>query len=177
MTKKLSEEVSKELLEITRKFEEQYYKFVRDTSGESHLQIILRGHLYIEYELLTLLKKHLKHPQLIIGKLKFSDIVNLVFALGLLPIEYIKVFRRVNKLRNSFAHQLDFTLNEEDITRLLESFTPELQKSFHSFLKSKQDDDITSRLQTALFTIWCYVIEQNIIPPHIRELLDQRFSN
>lgn len=173
MNKELSVEVIKEFEEIALKFEGQYNKFIRDTDGESHFQIILRAHLYIEHELLAILEQHLKYPHIILDKIRFIDIVNLVFALGLLPIEDIKVFQKINRLRNLFAHDLEFTLNDEDISQLLNLFNPSLQKSFHSFLKSKKNVNTTTRLQTALFTIWSYVIGQNIIPSHIKDMIDE----
>lgn len=68
------------------KITEQVREFLTVTDGEDSLQIVLRGHLYVEYELERLLRHNIENPDSILtNRFMFMNKLNLATALGLLP--------------------------------------------------------------------------------------------
>jgi len=80
------------------------------------LNSLLKGHLFIERILDTLIKKALQKPEILYNKqqLTFSFKVNLAASLGVLPEEYWGPIKALNKIRNNYAHDLNYqvTINE-----------------------------------------------------------------
>ncbi|WGU96424.1 hypothetical protein QJQ58_09380 [Paenibacillus dendritiformis] len=150
-----------EIEALWRFFKEMLNKFELDTKGESHIQIVLRAHLYIENELNKLLNNALKHPEIIVNYMRFVDKLRLVFAIGILPIDEMDVIKKINRLRNSFAHDLSFEINDSIIEEITNSFSENQRKVFSTFYKS--ETDLTNKLRTALFTTWIMLFEANHI--------------
>lgn len=95
-------------------------KFNEDTEGEDELQVILRGHLYLEYELEKLLRLELAEPDCILtNRFMFASKVNLAVALGLLPKDIKKMYEKLNSIRNNYAHQLDFKITEKHLNDIV----------------------------------------------------------
>ncbi|RKP55563.1 hypothetical protein D7Z26_10295 [Cohnella endophytica] len=171
MGDKSEDEIINQLEDISQRFEAQYNKFIRDTEGENYFQIILRAHLYIEHELRILLTNNLKHPEIIGDRIKFTEITRLVFALGLLPLEEMPSINRINKLRNAYAHNLGYEIDEREVNSLLDSLSEKQKSSFKRF--NKETKDLITILKNALYIIWINLIETNIIPNHIRDYLNK----
>jgi len=164
---KIEDEIDYQLLAITNLYEEQHAKFSEDTEGESTFQIILRSHLYIEHELRIILFKNVRYPDLLGDKLKFSDFTKLVFALGLLPKEEMTVIKKINNLRNQFAHNLQYTIEEKEIITLLDSVSPSKRKRFAKF----NSTTTLNKLKDILFLVWTDLVSYNLIPKHVKEHL------
>ncbi|MBI5150418.1 MAG: hypothetical protein HZA28_06575 [Candidatus Omnitrophica bacterium] len=85
------------------------------------LSVILKTHLYIENCLNELLKMNLPHPQYILDKsfsqkLDIFEALNLGFPPGNGLIE--TKLKLINKIRNSFAHNLDKKLTNKEFQQL-----------------------------------------------------------
>lgn len=106
----------------------------------------LGAHLYIENELNKLLRKSLKYPDDLIGtKMRFIDKLRLVFAMGIIPMEEMEVMVKVNKLRNSFSHNLDYVINESIVNDIIDSLSDRRKVLFS--LTHKDDGDLTDKLR------------------------------
>ncbi|RUT27657.1 hypothetical protein EJP77_18690 [Paenibacillus zeisoli] len=166
----LNNEDANETLQILEKFELQFSKFEEDTRSENIIQIILRGHLYIEHELKQILEKSLAHPEMLGDRLKFSDFTRLVFAIGALDLEYYSVINELNKFRNKFAHDLNFVFTEEHLNKLEECLSNDLRDYY---LRSKEQYNTTiDKTRNLIFWVWQTIIAENIIPKHIKEKLN-----
>lgn len=80
------------------------------------LQVIIRGHLKVESELITLIEADLQRPEALdLNDLNFPVKVDLAIAMNLIPKHYRPIMRRLNLLRNRFAHNLDSEVTQQDI--------------------------------------------------------------
>ncbi|PHA61734.1 hypothetical protein [Bacillus wiedmannii] len=123
---------------MLKEFKEVTSKFMEDTEGENELQVILRGHLYLENEIERLLRFVLVEPDFILTeRFMFMNKVNLAFALGLIPKDRIAGYKKINKIRNEYAHKLDFEITEKDASDIL-SVLPKEVKALHPI-----PDDLT----------------------------------
>jgi hypothetical protein len=106
-----------ELTAEARKFSFDREKFkARLYKGERWQQLI-QAHLYIDHVLTQLLVEALKRPNEIqASRLGFSQKLDLINALDLIPEDFIAPIQFINKLRNKIAHQLDFLISEKDDT-------------------------------------------------------------
>ena len=86
------------------------------------LTVVVRGHLVIESFLEQLLKKHMDLSEFD-GQddLTFSRKLKMVQGLGLLGDLYPSI-RRLNKIRNDFAHDIRMQLQDVDISLFVELF-------------------------------------------------------
>ncbi len=97
-------------------------KLITDLNSEDDVGLLLRGHLYIERELVRLLEFHLKHPDLFdTESINFPKKIYLAGAMGILTTDEIKPYMVLNKLRNQLAHNLDSQIMEKDIRGLVEA--------------------------------------------------------
>lgn len=86
----------------------------------SPFETVLRGHLWVEGELLRSLDAALPFPERCnIERLPFHHKVGLVSALGLMRDDERAGPRRLNRLRNRMAHNLEAALTERDEQDLL----------------------------------------------------------
>src|ERR1700733_374857 len=87
------------------------------------LEVVLRGHLWAESELIGVLEELLPFPQHIdLSRLGFPLKVALVAAHGRLPADDIPAYLKLNSLRNRIAHNLHSELTEEQVDELYHSF-------------------------------------------------------
>lgn len=166
-----------EMCKIADGFELQYNEFSADIDSDNPIQIILKGHLYIEHELTELLKRKLvDHTKLELDKFKFSSLYRLVFALGLLPEEIYPVIKGINDLRNNCAHDLKYTFGTKECKRIEDAFSGGFKKQYMSFLSSSKKEQTNElvKLQMILFTVWEKIKAENIIPSNIKEKLKEK---
>jgi len=92
------------------------------------LEILIRGHLWLEYSVNRLLDRVLPNPrELEHARLTFSQRLSLLAALDV-ATEEIPALRVVNRLRNRFAHDLESVFNEQDARDLLASVNPDMRR-------------------------------------------------
>ncbi len=85
--------------------------------------LIVRGHLYCESALASLIRNALKKPdELNVDRLGFQMKVNLAAALGLIPTEYKQSLAALSALRNRYVHQLDYEVTESDQSDFMNTF-------------------------------------------------------
>ncbi len=107
-------------------FKHRLGKFAKHLKESDALQIIVRGHLYIEAELIELISESMAmvNPKAIdIADLSFRKKVELAISLGLLKPEEKKSFLELNALRNKVAHNLDIEIGSENAKKLYMSFS------------------------------------------------------
>lgn len=158
---------------IANTFEKKLESFESDVSYENSVQLILKGHLYIEHELRELLRKNIKNPSALdIDKLKYVQLSKLIFALDLLPFVLFGTTMKINNLRNRCSHNLKYNFGIQEYRELEETFSDSFKKQYLGFLESvKEPLNELIKLQMSLFTLWEIVSSLNDIPAHIREKL------
>tara|TARA_B100002003_G_C14037265_1_gene499833 strand:+ start:329 stop:928 length:600 start_codon:yes stop_codon:yes gene_type:complete len=82
-------------------------------------QQIIQAHLYLDHVISQMLTEALLRPQEIdADRMSFDAKLRLVRAMGLVPDELAGAPRKINKLRNRLAHDLDYELDQKLITEL-----------------------------------------------------------
>lgn len=83
------------------------------------LNLILRGHLYIENELNRLLEGFLPNPSILeLYKESFRRKTDLAFALNLIQKKQYDILLLFNELRNKSAHRLKYNIAHKEIINL-----------------------------------------------------------
>ncbi|MDM5465464.1 hypothetical protein [Bacillus cereus] len=127
-------------------------KFNEDTKGEDELQVILRGHLYIEHEIEKLLRLELAEPDYILknNRLMFANKVNLAVALGLLPKNRKTMYEKLNSIRNNYAHQLDFELDEKHLNGIVSCMDKEVKDRY----VGSSENTLLENMKCAISALW-----------------------
>lgn len=100
---------------------ESFTKRVR--SGDRWQQLI-QAQLYFEHVVAQILTEALAKPEAIsLSRMGFSQRLDLVVAMALLPDELVRPVRKISGLRNKIAHDLTFEVSDNDV-RDLENCTP-----------------------------------------------------
>lgn len=121
--------------------DELFGKFANDINEETYLQIILKGHLYIENRLIELIKVKLVNPHAInLNDLNFPTKINLARALGLLDNKKSKLLRNLNRIRNNLAHDLNFELSDGEIKKQIKYFDKYYSNSFQKTIEENAGD-------------------------------------
>lgn len=170
--KTFHENNEQQLIDITTNFEAQYNKFMLDTESESILQIILRAHLYIEYELTEILNQILKHPDELGTNLSFNQKLKLLLALDAIPLELKEPLKYMNTLRNNFAHKLDYQFNEN----IYNNFYDILSGKLKSIRLIQTNECLSKKLRNTLCSLWIELIELRLINEDLRKDLEDAFN-
>lgn len=129
--------------------EEKERLFLDNIEKKDPLQIVVRGHLFLENELIHLLES--TFPQMNCldpSDLRFPMKVKLVGALGLLHKESISIYLMLNSLRNKFAHRLDMKITSEEIEKLINSLSKQQLYTFEKINKdNKNEEDYLENLR------------------------------
>lgn len=87
-------------------------------------QQLIQAHLYFEHVVAQILIEALAKPESIsFSRMGFSQRLDLVVAMDLLPEELVRPVRKISGLRNKISHDLTFEVSDNDI-RDLENCTP-----------------------------------------------------
>lgn len=104
--------------------EEKEKLFLDNIEKEDPLQIVVRGHLFLENELINLLESTFPQSDCLDpSDLRFPVKIKLIGALGLLSKESLPVYLKFNSLRNKFAHKLDMKITVKEIESLINSLS------------------------------------------------------
>lgn len=121
-----------------RSFDEFQSKFLEHIESKDVLSVILRGHLWVENAMNGLIARTLANPDEIAeARLTFAQKVAVARGLGRLTVGEAAASRRLNKLRNRLAHQLDAAVNLQDQAGLIEAYA--LDKSLGDLLRRDRD--------------------------------------
>lgn len=97
----------------------------------SRLEIVLRGHLWVESVLNGLIESKLAHPDALdIDRLSFANKVSLAHALGVLPPGDVGWFRKLGKLRNRLAHTLGGEPTDQELEELETALSSDTRNMF-----------------------------------------------
>lgn len=168
----LGEDFIKQLDIIAVKFKEQHDKFIDETNGENFFQIILRAHLYIEYEMKEMLKIKLQHPEELGDQSRFASTLKILLAIGAIPLELKNPINFLNRIRNNYAHDLNYQFNEETYNKFINSFSEEFKANY----KEKYKESLVVRLRELLITLWLLLIELRLINDEVKTELNNIFS-
>lgn len=95
----------------------------------SPLTVIIETHLWVEAKLIRLVERNLLRPEeLQLSKQGFDRLTRLAAALGVVSLEEKPGLTELNRLRNKFAHNINWQPARENVMALYDALTPE-QKS------------------------------------------------
>jgi hypothetical protein len=100
--------------------------FAKHLGSRDSLQIVIRGHLYIEAELVDLISDSVAmvRPEAIdFDSWSFPRKLEMAEALGLIESKNIGAFRSLNSLRNKLAHDLELEVSDAHVRDLYNSFS------------------------------------------------------
>ncbi len=98
---------------------------------EGELAPILKGHIFIEKVLETLLSNHLANPPALLKRSRSFDLKSdLVLAMGLIDEKHYSAFKAMNKIRNNYAHKHDYTVSIEEISGMKFDWEESQEKAF-----------------------------------------------
>jgi hypothetical protein len=123
-------------------------------NGERWQQLI-QCHLYFEHVIDHLLRDALKSPEAItLSGMGFSQRLDLVQAMDILPKNLIAPIRLIVKMRNNVAHNLAFEIDDQKINDLKNCVPKTLRKAIFLESGSVQDHiEFSEILRVILFTI------------------------
>lgn len=99
--------------------------FVEHTRGRSVVEVLLRGHLWLENAVIDLIEADVANPAALnMDRMTFANKVNLAEALGLLSPGDAATLRTLNKIRNRLAHNLHGEPTPEDLATLHRGLSP-----------------------------------------------------
>ena len=166
----LAEEGKKNTFEKWTIFNNDLSNFIDDTEGDDELQVILRGHLYIEREITEMLRVSLKEPDEVLNnRFMFANKLNLAVALGVIEKENKPVFEKLNKLRNKLAHTINFKINESHFLDLYNSISGKLKESRDIFFaEESEEENLINKIRLFIGFLWTTIrIDALILPQKI----------
>jgi hypothetical protein len=103
--------------------------FIRHLSSERPLEVLIRGHLWVESELIGILEDVIPFPVLIdLGRFTFPQKVSLVAAHGFIRPDDVSAYLKLNALRNKVAHNLAAEPGEDYVNELFNSLGSNLRR-------------------------------------------------
>jgi len=140
-------------------------EFLKALVGEDELGVVVRAHLYIEYELGRFLCAALPIPNEL-GRLEYSVRVRLALACGL-RADLKGPLNALGALRNRFSHRPGYVLTEKDLNDLYATFGAfgrkaceetysnlrELREQRGHSLDSKSLNQRSSKYRLAIFVV------------------------
>jgi hypothetical protein len=178
---------------LVKEINEEKKKFYRYTESEDFLGIILRGHLFIENELDKLLSNVLLNNTKMSLPF-FKSKLDCAYSIGVIDKEWYGGFSKLNKIRNKYAHDLDYEFQKKDYEDLLATLDKESKREFNKdldatitirkikrfFTSNEEPENLTLRDKTRvlLSNFWIYLKLQNLqIDKVIEEIHYERKIN
>ncbi|MES5869260.1 hypothetical protein [Bacillus cereus group sp. RP32] len=148
-------------------------KFKRDTDGENELQVVLRGHLYLENAVERLLQSVLVKPgSILTNRFMFISKVQLGIALGVIPESRKTLYEKLNTLRNNYAHQLNFKMTDKHLNDIVSCMDKDLKSSY----PGSSQNNLLENMKLAILTVWAdalanvYKNETQVYVKEVREI-------
>lgn len=112
--------------------------FIAHLTSDRPLEVLIRGHLWVEAELIGILEDIIPFPSLIdLGRFTFPQKVSLVAAHGFIRPDDVPAYLKLNALRNKVAHNLAAEPDESYVTELFTSLGSNLRR----IINGLADDD------------------------------------
>ncbi|WP_257139109.1 hypothetical protein [Bacillus pseudomycoides] len=137
-------------------------EFMKATNEEDELQIVLRGHIYIEHEIERLLRNHLVEPDAILSnRFTFMSKLNLAVALGLISMDKKIPYKILNDLRNDYAHELNYKMTGKALRGLVQSMDKEIRgdvfkREWNEKREMSDEKRDLLKLKRAMLSLWVY---------------------
>jgi hypothetical protein len=95
------------------------------------ISLLLRGHIFIEKILETLISDNLKNPEALFSKNRSFDLkVNLAKAMALIDEKYNSAFKALNNIRNNYAHGPSYKVTFKELSGLKFDWTAEQDQAY-----------------------------------------------
>jgi hypothetical protein len=134
---------------ILERFKNKLQALTAAVVSEDTLGAVLKGHIHIEHELEEFLIFAAPAPAHVkISSMEFSEKVQLALVLGLND-KLKPSLNALGKIRNKYAHTLDFTLGEEEIAHLIATLPPLAKQGFQNHLRAMSLPEARSLLGKA----------------------------
>ncbi len=138
---------------------EPFDQFYEDVGNGTVFEVVLRGHLWVESELLRSLEAALPFPALAeLDRIAFGHKVALVAAHGLMKPDERSGFQRLNLMRNRLAHRLDGEFTERDESDLLNALGARHRANVDLVVTSGTPSTFPNRLRIAV-TAMCVQLQ------------------
>jgi uncharacterized protein with von Willebrand factor type A (vWA) domain len=137
-------------------------EFLAKTKSNEILVVVLKGHMYIERELTNLLTETILDEK-VLENTTFRYKLELVYSMNLIT-KYYGSIKKVNDIRNNYAHKFDYEFGENEFNDLVSTLPKEGKKRFldnYSKGMIKFDNSIPEfnfKTQLLLHKIWLDVI-------------------
>ncbi|WP_395166156.1 hypothetical protein [Klebsiella pneumoniae] len=119
---------------------------------DEELSPILKGHIFIEKVLETLISRNLVAPKVFFKSTRSFDLkIDLSFAMGLIDEKYYSAFKAINKVRNNYAHKHDYKVSLEELNGFKFDWE-DIQNKAYAKASSKSIED-SARIAT-IFLCW-----------------------
>lgn len=84
---------------------------------EEEISPILKGHIFIEKILETLISSNLVTPKALFKRTRSFELkVDLALAMGLIDEKYFSSFKAINNIRNNYAHKHDYKVTIQELS-------------------------------------------------------------
>lgn len=117
--------------------------------NDNEITMVSRAHLLVEYYLNQLISTELKRGDIIVGnRFTFDQKLTIVKAISCLPTQILDSVKQLNSVRNSCAHEINYTISENDIDKIGMPFGKD-------YLETKLENisDTKKLLYETLFTL------------------------
>jgi hypothetical protein len=117
------------------------------------MSTILRGHLYIESEFEKQFHLFLENPEVLdMDRMKFSEKLTWLVALGIMSKENRMPYKLLNDLRNKFAHNIEYQLQDTDIEKIVNTFSKSQRDRYKKMINDQTKND--SKLRFCISILW-----------------------
>lgn len=97
-----------------------YEQFTGRVLKGDRWQQLLQAHLYFDHVITRMLEEALPNPEAIkLRRTSFSQKVQLISAMNLMPPSLIPPVEYINGLRNKIAHELNFEISDDAVNNLV----------------------------------------------------------
>ncbi|WP_424536801.1 hypothetical protein ACOZ38_44380 [Sphaerisporangium viridialbum] len=135
----------------SRLSEEDKQRLLEHLNAQEPLQIIIRGHLWVELMINDVLQEVLPRPEhLQKARLSFSQRIHLAAAMQLISSEDLPSMLKLNRIRNTAAHELNSTIDAVAVQELISTLSPKMR--FIAF-NGRPVDEFPSDLRTIIATM------------------------
>ena len=133
-------------------------KFLDIINSKNYLDVVLRGHLFIESEIVKMIQGKLTNPSAFnLDKISFPLKLHLGVALGVFEEKELPAYKIINRLRNETAHNLNFEVTDKNIEELISKLNPH-QLKISNF---EDDDDFAFRFRKCIAALYFILLEKN----------------
>ncbi|MGX1778098.1 hypothetical protein ACWIGW_38745 [Nocardia brasiliensis] len=127
----------------------------RDLWADSPVEKVVRGHLWIESGLISLIEATFRFPDLVdLGRFSFVQKLALVAGYGFIRPENLPAYRRFNAVRNKVAHDLSQELTEQDLLDLVNAFGDEQRDVYEKHAATLDDPAWQARFSLAILHLY-----------------------